>query len=106
MYMSTLEWLNHNAPYDFWLTILFGAGLMVAGYVEMGLSPRFLGHNLSTFLVYVWSRYHKGLEVNIYHHYKTNDVLRTPTVGGPDQYLGVFEKNRYRTSVLFGVKNS
>lgn len=139
-YMSTLERLNHDAPYDFWLMILFGAGSMVAGYAAMGLSPRFLGHNLSTFLVYVWSRYHEGLEVNmfelfntraellpwfflaqtyllegevpildflgivfghIYHHYKTNDVLRTPTFviqwyNGHNKYARML-REKYKT---------
>jgi len=56
-YMSTLERLNHARPYDFWLMMLFGSVTMVAGYAGLGLSPRFFGHNLSTFLVYVWSRY-------------------------------------------------
>ena len=70
-YMSTLERLNHSTPYDFWLMMFFGAGCMVAGYSMMGLSPRFLGHNLSTFLVYVWSRYHEGLEVNMFELFNT-----------------------------------
>jgi len=70
-YMSTLERLNHNAPYDFWFMMFFGAVSMVAGYSVMGLSPRFLGHNLSTFLVYVWSRYHEGLEVNMFELFNT-----------------------------------
>ena len=74
-YMSTLERLNHNAPYDFWLMILFGAASMLAGYSAMGLSPRFLGHNLSTFLVYVWSRYHEGLDVNMFELFNTRAEL-------------------------------
>lgn len=116
-YMATLERLNHDRPYDFWLMILFGCASMIAGYTLMNISPKFLGHNLSTFLVYIWSRYHEGLEVNmfelfntraemlpwfflaqtfllegefpmldllgimfghIYHHCKTNDIIRTP----------------------------
>ena len=64
-YMSTLERLHHDKPYDFWVMILFGCVTMVAGYSILGISPRFLGHNLSTFLVYIWSRYHEGMEVNI-----------------------------------------
>ena len=48
---------------------------MVAGYSMMGLSPRFLGHNLSTFLVYVWSRYHEGLEVNMFELFNTRAEL-------------------------------
>lgn len=74
-YMSTLERLNHNAPYDFWLMIFFGAISMVVAYSLMGLSPRFLGHNLSTFLVYVWSRYHEGLEVNMFELFNTRAEL-------------------------------
>lgn len=64
-YMATLEKLNHNRPYDFWVMILFGMVSMVLGYAGLKLSPRFLGHNLSTYLVYIWSRYHEGLEVNM-----------------------------------------
>lgn len=74
-YMSTLERLNHSTPYDFWLMMLFGAATMVAGYSVLGLSPRFLGHNLSTFLVYVWSRYHEGLEVNMFELFNTRAEL-------------------------------
>ena len=73
--MSTLERLNHNTPYDFWLMMLFGSVMMVAGYSMLGLSPRFLGHNLSTFLVYVWSRYHEGLEVNMFELFNTRAEL-------------------------------
>ncbi|KAL3807017.1 hypothetical protein ACHAXA_007801 [Cyclostephanos tholiformis] len=74
-YMSTLERLNHGKPYDFWLMMFFGMASMVAGYSMMGLSPRFLGHNLSTFLVYVWSRYHEGLEVNMFELFNTRAEL-------------------------------
>lgn len=74
-YMSTLERLNHSHPYDFWLMMLFGSVMMVGGYTMLGLSPRFLGHNLSTFLVYVWSRYHEGLEVNMFELFNTRAEL-------------------------------
>jgi Derlin-2/3 len=74
-YMSTLERLNHGKPYDFWLMMFFGMASMVVGYSMMGLSPRFLGHNLSTFLVYVWSRYHEGLEVNMFELFNTRAEL-------------------------------
>jgi len=70
-YMSTLERLNHDRPYDFWLMILFGCTTMVAGYTFLNISPKFLGHNLSTFLVYVWSRYHEGMEVNMFELFNT-----------------------------------
>ena len=65
-YMSTLERLNHHRPYDFWIMIVFGMISMVAGYGFFGLEPKFLGHNLSTFLVYIWARYHEGVEVNVF----------------------------------------
>jgi len=65
-YMSTLERLNHNRPYDFWIMILFGQLSMVIGYPLLRLSPGFLGHNLSTFLVYIWSRYHEGIQVGMF----------------------------------------
>ena len=74
-YMSTLERLNHSKPYDFWLMMFFGSASMVVGYSVMGLSPRFLGHNLSTFLVYVWSRYHEGMEVNMFELFNTRAEL-------------------------------
>ena len=74
-YMSTLERLNHDAPYDFWIMIVFGMASMVVGYGFFHLSPKFLGHNLSTFLVYVWSRYHEGLEVNMFELFNTRAEL-------------------------------
>lgn len=74
-YMSTLERLNHDAPYDFWVMILFGCASMVVGYTVLGVPPTYLGHNLSTFLVYVWSRYHEGLEVNMMELFNTRAEL-------------------------------
>jgi Derlin-2/3 len=70
-YMSTLERLNHDRPYDFWIMMLFGQLCMVIGYPVLKLSPRFLGHNMSTFLVYIWSRYHEGIEVNMFELFNT-----------------------------------
>ena len=70
-YMSTLERLNHATPYEFWYMIFFGCTSMVLGYTFLKIPPRFLGHNLSTFLVYVWSRYHEGLEVNMFEMFNT-----------------------------------
>lgn len=64
-YMSTLERINHDRPYDFLVMLLFGSLSMLIGYPILRLSPKFLGHNLSTFLVYIWSRYHEGVEVNL-----------------------------------------
>jgi Derlin-2/3 len=74
-YMSTLERLNYARPYEFWILMLFGQLSMVIGYPLMKLSPRFLGHNLSTFLVYIWSRYHEGIEVNMFELFNTRAEL-------------------------------
>lgn len=65
-YMSSLEVLLHKTPYDFWIMIAFGMMSMVVVYPALRLSPRFLGHNLSTYLVYIWSRYNEGKEVNLF----------------------------------------
>jgi len=70
-YMSTLERLNHKEPYEFWYMIVFGCTSMVMGYTFLKIPPRYLGHNLSTFFVYVWSRYHEGLEVNMFELFQT-----------------------------------
>lgn len=65
-YMATLERANHDKPYDFLVLLLFAQLCMVIGYPLFGLDAKFLGHNLSTFFVYIWSRYHEGVEVNLY----------------------------------------
>jgi len=74
-YMAILERMSHDAPYDFWVMFLFGGASMVLGYGMMGISPLYLGHNVSTFLVYVWSRYHEGLEVNMMELFNTRAEL-------------------------------
>lgn len=74
-YMSTLERLNYDHPYDFWMMIFFGQVTMLIGYFFLGVSSKFLGHNLSTFLVYIWSRYHEGLEVNMMELFNTRAEL-------------------------------
>jgi hypothetical protein len=73
--MSSLERLHHHKPYDFWIMIVFGMLSMVVGYLILNLNARFLGHNLSTFLVYVWSRYHEGMEVNMFELFNTRAEL-------------------------------
>ena len=70
-YMSTLERLHHRKPYEFWIMISFGMMSMVFGYPILKLNARFLGHNLSTFLVYMWSRYHEGLQVKMFEVHTT-----------------------------------
>ena len=51
--------------------ISFGMMSMVFGYPILKLNARFLGHNLSTFLVYMWSRYHEGLQVKMFEVHTT-----------------------------------
>jgi Derlin-2/3 len=75
VYMGTLERLSHNAPYDFWIMIGFGMLSMVVGYPIMRLNARFLGHNLSTFLVYIWSRYYEGVQVSMFDLFMTRAEL-------------------------------
>jgi Derlin-2/3 len=65
-YMATLERLCHNRPYDFWIMILFGQLSMVLGYPLLKMNAQFLGHNLSTYLVYIWARHHEGLQVSMF----------------------------------------
>merc|ERR1712157_75989 len=74
-YMSTLERMNHDKPFDFWCMMTFGCASMIIGYSILRLPPRFLGHNLSTFFVYVWSRYHEGFEVNVMELFNTRAEL-------------------------------
>jgi Derlin-2/3 len=63
-HMSQLEKLNHSAPEDFLVMILFGAASLLSLYTVLGISTRFLGHNFGTFLVYIWSRVFEGTDVN------------------------------------------
>lgn len=74
-YMSTLERLHHRKPYEFWIMIAFGMSSMVFGYPILKLNARFLGHNLSTFLVYMWSRYHEGMQVKMFELHTTRAEL-------------------------------
>lgn len=64
-YMSQLEKLNFKAPEDFLVLIVFGAVTLIPLYSFLGLSTKFLGHNLSTYLVYIWARLFEGTDVNV-----------------------------------------
>jgi hypothetical protein len=74
-YMSDMERIAHNKPYDFWIMVLFGMLSMLVGYSVMQADVRFLGHNLSTFLVYVWSRTHEGARVSMFSLFNTRAEL-------------------------------
>eukprot|EP01036_Dinobryon_divergens_P024673 gene24673-33144_t len=63
-HMSQLEKLNYNKPEEFLLMLLFGGVTLITIYSFLGISMKFLGHNLATFLVYIWSRVFEGLDVN------------------------------------------
>ena len=64
-YMAQLEKLNYNKPEEFFMMIMFGIVALLGGYSILGLSPKFLGHNLSTYLVYIWARIFEGTDVNV-----------------------------------------
>jgi len=64
-YMAQLEKLNYKTPEDFFVMMAFGAITLMGGYALTGLSTKFLGHNLSTFLVYIWARIFEGTDVNV-----------------------------------------
>jgi lipid-A-disaccharide synthase-like uncharacterized protein len=74
-YWSEMERKSHNKPYDFWIMVLFGMVTMLVGYSITSLDVRFLGHNLSTFMVYVWSRTHEGMLVNMFGLFNTRAEL-------------------------------
>lgn len=64
-YMGQLEKLNYNKPEDFFIMIIFGIVSLLSSYSLLGFSTKFLGHNLSTYLVYIWARLFEGSEVNV-----------------------------------------
>jgi len=74
-YMSTLERLSHDQPYDFWILMTFGCISIVSCYGFLRITPKTLGHNLSAYLVYIWSRYHEGVEVNLFELFNTRAEL-------------------------------
>jgi Derlin-2/3 len=63
--MAQLEKLSYKKPEEFLVLLLFGAATLLIGYSFLGLSPKFLGHNLSTYLVYIWARTFEGTDVNV-----------------------------------------
>jgi Derlin-2/3 len=74
-YSSQMERMNHNKPYDFWILYLFGMVAILVGLPVLKLDARLLGHNLSTYLVYVWSRSYEGLPVAIFEFVTTRAEL-------------------------------
>lgn len=58
--MSHLEKLRCKNPAEFVTMMAFGVSLLLIGGQLMGFQPMFLGHNLSCYLVYIWSRVFEG----------------------------------------------
>lgn len=65
VYMAQLEKLSYEKPEEFLVLLVFGAATLIGGYTLLGLSTKFLGHNLSTYLVYIWARIFEGTDVNV-----------------------------------------
>lgn len=63
-HMSHLEKMNYKAPEEFVMMLGFGGLCMLALYTLAGIPMTFLGHNLATYLVYIWSRVFEGQDVN------------------------------------------
>jgi Derlin-2/3 len=63
-HMTQLEKLNYKNPEDFVVMVMFGGSTLIALYTVLGISTKFLGHNLATYLVYIWSRVFEGTDVN------------------------------------------
>lgn len=63
-HMAQLEKLNYANPEEFLIMLLFGGGMLISLYTFTGISMKFLGHNLATYLVYIWSRVFEGADVN------------------------------------------
>lgn len=64
-YMSHLEKMNYNKPEEFLVLLLFGGISLIGCYSILGISMKFLGHNLAAYLVYIWSRLFEGTDVNV-----------------------------------------
>lgn len=65
-YLSALERDHHREPYSFWIMILTGQVCMLVLYPLLGLNAEFLGHNLASYVMYVWSRHYEGMRVNMF----------------------------------------
>lgn len=63
-HMSQLEKMSYKSPEDFMIMIGFGMMTLITIYSLTGISMRYLGHNLATYLVYIWSRVFEGMDVN------------------------------------------
>jgi Derlin-2/3 len=64
-YMSQVEKLHYARPEKFVMLMAFGCVSLLVSYMFLGISTQFLGHNLSTYLVYIWSKMFEGMSVNM-----------------------------------------
>lgn len=63
-HMSQLERLSCKKPEEFFTMLMFGSISLVVVYSLLGMPMKFLGHNLASFLVYIWSRAFEGHDVS------------------------------------------
>ncbi|CAM9882052.1 unnamed protein product, partial [Chrysoparadoxa australica] len=77
-YMGELERMHYKEPADFLLLLLFGAASLLAINTLLGQSPELMGHSLSCYLMYLWSRKHDGLEVNVMDMFSVRLVCLMP----------------------------
>ena len=66
MNMSVLEKLHVRSPEDFVTLVGFGAVSLLALHASFGITPVMLGHNLLTYMIYIWSRLFEGTDINLY----------------------------------------
>jgi Derlin-2/3 len=64
-YMGDLEKLNAEKPEEFLVLLGFGGSALMLCYLLLGISPTFIGHNIATYLVYLWSRANEGTSINM-----------------------------------------
>mmetsp|Transcript_23061 Transcript_23061/g.25266 ORF Transcript_23061/g.25266 Transcript_23061/m.25266 type:complete len:330 (-) Transcript_23061:28-1017(-) len=62
--MSQLEKLFYKTPEEFFFLLLFGGTMLILFYTILGLPMTMLGHNLGSYLLYIWSKLFEGMDVN------------------------------------------
>jgi Derlin-2/3 len=62
--MAQLEKLFCKNPEEFLFLILFGCTSLIGVYSVFGLPTNMLGHNLGSYLLYLWSKFFEGMDVN------------------------------------------
>ena len=75
--------------------LLFGAASLLAGVGIGGGNARFLGHNLSCFLVYIWARTYEGQEVAVMEFF----TIRAEPCGDQETFANLRAIDRTRSWV-------